>query len=183
MGSGCSQHAQDCGATATPTQGARTTGASRCLRPDREGTRSARHRVLPQTITSRRPVRGPEPIYRDESTQHAAVMRRSGNIHSGARLRLEPWTGRRDDGPDAADGGGAEPPHELANECRRRLVAELAPEFPGRQAHALSAALAIMFATSMTSDPAQQSDQARILNGIISRWQPALPWQLVRRSN
>ena len=72
---------------------------------------------------------------------------------------------------------------ELANECRRQLVAELAPEFPGREAHALSAALAIMFATSMTSDPAQQSDQARILNEIMSRWQPALPWQLVRRSN
>ena len=72
---------------------------------------------------------------------------------------------------------------ELANECRRQLVAELAPEFPGREAHALFAALAIMFATSMSPDPAQQSDQAGILNEIMSRWQPNLPWQLVRRSN
>ena len=61
---------------------------------------------------------------------------------------------------------------ELANEYRRQLVAELAPEFPGREAHALSAALAIMFATSMSPDPAQQSDQAGILNEIMSRWQP-----------
>jgi hypothetical protein len=43
------------------------------------------------------------------------------------------------------------------------LVAELAPEFPARDAHALAAALAIMFAASMSPDPAQQSDQARIL--------------------
>jgi hypothetical protein len=72
---------------------------------------------------------------------------------------------------------------ELANEYRQQLVAELAPEFPGREAYALAAALAIMFATSMTPDPAQQSDQARILNEIMSRWQHVLPWQLVRRSN
>jgi hypothetical protein len=72
---------------------------------------------------------------------------------------------------------------ELANEYRRQLVADLAPEFPGREADALAAALAIMFATSMTPDPAQQSDQARILNEIMSRWRPVLPWQLVRRSN
>jgi hypothetical protein len=72
---------------------------------------------------------------------------------------------------------------ELANEYRRQLVTDLAPEFPGREAHALSAALAIMFATSMTPDPAQQSDQAHILNEIMSRWQPVLPWQLIRRSN
>jgi hypothetical protein len=71
----------------------------------------------------------------------------------------------------------------LANEYRRQLVAELAPVFPGREAHALGAVLSVMFATSMTSDPAQQSDQARILNEIMSRWQPALPWQLVRRPN
>ena len=45
------------------------------------------------------------------------------------------------------------------------------------------AALSIMFATSMTQDPAQQSDQASILNEIMSRWQPVLPWQLVRRSS
>ena len=72
---------------------------------------------------------------------------------------------------------------ELANEYRQQLVADLAPEFLGREAHALAAALAIMFATSMTPDPAQQSDQAHILNEIMSRWQPVLPWQLVRRSN
>ena len=62
-------------------------------------------------------------------------------------------------------------------------MADLAPEFPGREAHARAAGLAVMFATSMTSDPAQQSDQARILKEIMSRWQPVLPWQLVRRSN
>ena len=72
---------------------------------------------------------------------------------------------------------------ELANEYRQQLVADLAPEFPGREAHALVAALSIMFATSMTQDPAQQSDQASILNEIMSRWQPVLPWQLVRRSS
>ena len=72
---------------------------------------------------------------------------------------------------------------ELANEYRRQLVADLAPEFPGREADALAAVLAIMFATSMTPDPAQQSAQARILNDIMARWQPALPWQLLRRSN
>jgi hypothetical protein len=72
---------------------------------------------------------------------------------------------------------------ELANEYRRQLVADLAPEFPGREAHALAAVLSIMFATGMTPDPAQQSDQASILNEIMSRWQPALPFQLVRRSN
>jgi hypothetical protein len=72
---------------------------------------------------------------------------------------------------------------ELANEYRRQLVVDLAPDFPGREAHALAATLAIMFASSMTADPAQQSDQASILNEIMSRWQPALPWQLVRRSN
>ncbi len=62
---------------------------------------------------------------------------------------------------------------ELANEHRQELVADLAPEFPGREAHALAAVLSIMFATSMTSDPAQQSDQASILNEIMSRWQPS----------
>ena len=72
---------------------------------------------------------------------------------------------------------------ELANEYRQQLMADLAPEFPGREAHALGAALAIMFATSMTPDPAQQSDQARILNEIMSRWQPVLPWRMVRRSD
>jgi hypothetical protein len=72
---------------------------------------------------------------------------------------------------------------ELANECRQQLVTDLAPEFPGREVYALTAALAIMFANSMTPDPAQQFNQARILNEIMSRWQPALPWQLVRRSN
>jgi hypothetical protein len=72
---------------------------------------------------------------------------------------------------------------EFANEYRQQLVADLAPEFPGREAHAQVAALSIMFATSMTQDPAQQSDQASILNEIMSRWQPVLPWQLVRRSS
>jgi hypothetical protein len=72
---------------------------------------------------------------------------------------------------------------ELGNEYRQQLVADLAQEFPAREGHALGAALAIMFATSMTPDPAQQSDQALILNEILSRWQPVLPWQLVRRSN
>ena len=72
---------------------------------------------------------------------------------------------------------------ELANEYRTRLVADLAPEFPGKEAHVLAAALSIMFATIMTPDPAQQSDQASILNEIMSRWQPVLPWQLVRHSN
>ena len=72
---------------------------------------------------------------------------------------------------------------ELANEYRQQLVADLAPEFPGLEAHALAAALSIMFATSMTPDPAQQSDQARILNEIMSRWQPVLPWQMVKLSN
>ena len=72
---------------------------------------------------------------------------------------------------------------ELANEYRQQLMADLAPEFPGREVYALAAALAIMFANSMTPDPAQQSDQASILNEIMSRWQPVLPWQLVRRSN
>ena len=72
---------------------------------------------------------------------------------------------------------------ELANKYRQQLMADLAPEFPGREDYALAATLSVMFATSMTSDPAQQSDQARILNEIMSRWQPALPWQLVRRSN
>ena len=71
----------------------------------------------------------------------------------------------------------------LANQHRQQLVADLALEFPGREAYALAAALAIMFATSMTPDPAQQSDQARILNEIMLRWQPAVPWQLVRRLN
>ena len=72
---------------------------------------------------------------------------------------------------------------QLANEYRQQLMADLAPEFPGREAHAVGAALAIMFATSMTPDPAQQSDQVRILNEIMSRWQPVLPWQLVRLAN
>jgi hypothetical protein len=72
---------------------------------------------------------------------------------------------------------------ELANKYRQQLVAELAPEFPGREAYTLAGALSVMFATSMTSDPAQQSAQASILNEIMSRWQPILPWQLVRRSN
>jgi hypothetical protein len=72
---------------------------------------------------------------------------------------------------------------ELANEYRQRLVADLASELPGREAYALATALSIMFATSITSDPAQQSAQASILNEIMSRWQPALPWQLVRHSS
>ena len=72
---------------------------------------------------------------------------------------------------------------ELANKYPQQLVADLAPEFPGREDYALAAALSIMFATSMTPDPAQQFDQTRILNEIMSRWQPALPWQLVRRPN
>ena len=72
---------------------------------------------------------------------------------------------------------------ELANKYRQQLMADLAPEFPGREDYALAATMSVMFATSMTSDPAQQSDQARILNEIMSRWQPALPWQLVRRPN
>jgi hypothetical protein len=65
----------------------------------------------------------------------------------------------------------------LANEYRQQVVADLAPEFPGREVYALAAALAIMFATSMTPD------QARILNEIMSRWKPVLPWRLVRRPN
>jgi hypothetical protein len=72
---------------------------------------------------------------------------------------------------------------ELANEYRRQLAADLTPEFPEREAHALAAVLAIMFATSMTPDPAQQSAHASILNEIMSRWQPILPWQLIRRSS
>jgi hypothetical protein len=73
---------------------------------------------------------------------------------------------------------------ELANEYRQQLMADLVPEFPeGDASAAMAVALAIMFATSMTSDTAQQSDQARILNEIMSRWQPALPWQLIRRPN
>jgi hypothetical protein len=64
-----------------------------------------------------------------------------------------------------------------------KIRADLAPEFLGREVYALTAALAIMFANSMVPDPAQQSDQARILNEIMARWQPVLPWQLVRRSN
>ena len=72
---------------------------------------------------------------------------------------------------------------ELANKYRQQLMADLAPEFPGREDYALAATMSVMFATSMTSDPAQRSDQARILNEIMSRWQPALPWQLVRRPN
>jgi hypothetical protein len=47
----------------------------------------------------------------------------------------------------------------------------------------MAAVLSVMSATSMTSDPAQQSDQARILNEIMSRWQPVILWQLVRRSS
>ena len=42
---------------------------------------------------------------------------------------------------------------ELANKYRQQLVADLAPEFPGREAYALAGALSVMFATSMTSDP------------------------------
>jgi hypothetical protein len=72
---------------------------------------------------------------------------------------------------------------ELANEYRQQLVADLAPEFPGREAHALAAVLSVMFATSMTLDPAQQTAQASILNEIMSRWQPVLPWQLIKRSS
>ena len=72
---------------------------------------------------------------------------------------------------------------ELANEYRRQLMADLASEFPGDASAAMAVALAIMSATSMTPDPARQSDQARILNEILSRWQPVLPWQLVRRAN
>jgi hypothetical protein len=51
---------------------------------------------------------------------------------------------------------------ELANEYRQQVVADLAPEFPGREVYALAAALAIMFATSMTPD------QARILNDHVT---------------
>ena len=71
---------------------------------------------------------------------------------------------------------------ELANECRRQLVAELAPEFPGKETHALAAALAIMFATSITPIGAAiragehpQRDHVALAAD--------LPWQLVRRSN
>ena len=46
---------------------------------------------------------------------------------------------------------------EFANKYRQQLVADLAPEFPGREAYALAGALSVMFAASMTSDPAQQS--------------------------
>ena len=110
-------------------------------------------------------------------------MRPRGNIHSEAASALESWKGKRDDGPNAADGGELGRLTELANEYRRQLIADLAPEFLGKETHALATALAIMFATSMTPDPAQQSEQASILNEIMSRWQPTLPWQLVRRSN
>ena len=72
---------------------------------------------------------------------------------------------------------------ELANEHRQQLVADLASEFPGREGYALATALAIMFATSMTPDPAQQLDQARIRNEVMSQWRPVLPWQLIRRTN
>ena len=71
---------------------------------------------------------------------------------------------------------------EPANEYRQQLVADLAPEFPGVRPTP-GRRSSIMFATSMKQDPAQQSDQASILNEIISRWQPVLPWQLVRRSS
>jgi hypothetical protein len=41
------------------------------------------------------------------------------------------------------------------------------------------AALALLFSISMTTDPAQQADQARILNEIVENWRYPLPWRLM----
>jgi hypothetical protein len=93
---------------------------------------------------------------------------------------LGPGKGR----PDDADDAGAEAHHRVGQRIPAAARgADLGPEFPRREAHAMAAVLSAMFATSMTSDPAQQSDQARILNEIMSRWQPVILWQLVRRSS
>jgi hypothetical protein len=40
-------------------------------------------------------------------------------------------------------------------------------------------ALALLFPTSMTPDPAQQADQARILNEIMARWRHLSSWCFV----
>jgi hypothetical protein len=67
----------------------------------------------------------------------------------------------------------------IANRHRDALVESLAHAYPGREAEAVGAALAVLFANSMTSDPAQQSDQARILNKILFRCTAhKLPWRL-----
>ena len=69
---------------------------------------------------------------------------------------------------------------DMATLHRERLVEEVAKAFPGREAYAVAVALAGLFATSMTSDPDQQSSQAQVLNEILGRWAGhRLPWRLV----
>jgi hypothetical protein len=67
----------------------------------------------------------------------------------------------------------------IANRHRDALVESLVRAFPGREAGAVAAALALLFASSMTPDPAQQSDQARMLNDILTRSAAQkVPWRL-----
>jgi hypothetical protein len=61
-----------------------------------------------------------------------------------------------------------------------RLGDDLFQAFPGREASAMGVAMAGLFATSMTGNPDQQSEQAQVLNAILGRWGAhRLPWRLV----
>jgi hypothetical protein len=69
---------------------------------------------------------------------------------------------------------------EIARRHGNALVADLMRKFPGREPYAVATALALLFTSSMTTHPAQQTDQARILNEIMMRWHDyVVPWRLV----
>ena len=69
---------------------------------------------------------------------------------------------------------------EIASRYRDRLLDEMEQAYPDRWAHALVAATAMLFTSSMTDDADQQAGVARILNAIMARWAPhEVPWRLV----
>ena len=69
---------------------------------------------------------------------------------------------------------------EIAMQQRDALVDQVLARYPceGRGAEALGVALAILAASSFTSDPEQQHDQAAVVNQVFNRWQHVIAWRV-----
>jgi hypothetical protein len=71
---------------------------------------------------------------------------------------------------------------EITMKHREALVSDIIENrhFRGREAYAVGTALAILFASSMTEDAAQQNDQARSTTEIMAQWTShSIPWRVV----
>lgn len=73
---------------------------------------------------------------------------------------------------------------EIAYRHRDQMLDEMRQAFYDRDAYALVAAMAMLFASGMTDDPIQQVGAAGMLNSIMARWVPHdVPWRLVPRDS